>query len=107
MIAKLIVHGATREIALRQMDRALATTEVAGATTNLAFLRRLVGHGRFASGDVDTGPDRGRSGGACCAADCVARGRGAGSDGGDGARWATAPLAWVQPVGAVAAERDV
>jgi 3-methylcrotonyl-CoA carboxylase alpha subunit len=55
MIAKLIVHGATREIALRQMDRALATTEVAGATTNLAFLRRLVGHERFASGDVDTG----------------------------------------------------
>jgi 3-methylcrotonyl-CoA carboxylase alpha subunit len=43
MIAKLIVHGATREIALKQMDRALATTEVAGATTNLAFLRRLVG----------------------------------------------------------------
>jgi 3-methylcrotonyl-CoA carboxylase alpha subunit len=55
MIAKLIVHGPTREIALKQMDRALATTEVAGATTNLAFLRRLVGHGRFASGDVDTG----------------------------------------------------
>ena len=37
------------------MDRALATTEVAGATTNLAFLRRLVNHPRFASGDVDTG----------------------------------------------------
>jgi 3-methylcrotonyl-CoA carboxylase alpha subunit len=55
MIAKLIVHGATREIALRQMERALATTEVAGAVTNLAFLRRLVGHGRFGSGDVDTG----------------------------------------------------
>jgi acetyl/propionyl-CoA carboxylase alpha subunit len=46
---------ADAEIALKQMDRALATTEVAGATTNLAFLRRLVGHGRFASGDVDTG----------------------------------------------------
>jgi 3-methylcrotonyl-CoA carboxylase alpha subunit len=55
MIAKLIVHGATREIALRQMDRALATTEVAGATTNLAFLRRLATHRRFVSGDVDTG----------------------------------------------------
>jgi 3-methylcrotonyl-CoA carboxylase alpha subunit len=55
MIAKLIVHGATREIALRRMDRALATTEVAGATTNLAFLRRLAGHARFAAGDVDTG----------------------------------------------------
>jgi 3-methylcrotonyl-CoA carboxylase alpha subunit len=55
MIAKLIVHGATREIALRRMDRALAMTEVAGAVTNLGFLRRLVSHGRFASGDVDTG----------------------------------------------------
>ncbi len=55
MIAKLIVHGPTRDVALKQMDRALATTEVAGATTNLAFLRRLVGHPRFASGDVDTG----------------------------------------------------
>jgi 3-methylcrotonyl-CoA carboxylase alpha subunit len=55
MIAKLIVHGPTRAIALKQMDRALATTEVAGATTNLAFLRLLVRHGCFASGDVDTG----------------------------------------------------
>ncbi|MGP1356426.1 acetyl-CoA carboxylase biotin carboxylase subunit, partial [Roseicyclus sp.] len=55
MIAKLIVHGATREIALRRMARALATTEVAGSVTNLAFLRRLVAHPRFARGDVDTG----------------------------------------------------
>jgi len=55
MIAKLIVQGPTRAVALRRMDRALATTEVAGATTNLAFLRRLVNHPRFASGDVDTG----------------------------------------------------
>jgi len=55
MIAKLIVHGPTRGVALRRMDRALATTEVAGATTNLAFLRRLVNHPRFAAGDVDTG----------------------------------------------------
>jgi 3-methylcrotonyl-CoA carboxylase alpha subunit len=43
MIAKLIVHGPTRTIALRQLDRALAATEVAGATTNLAFLRRAGG----------------------------------------------------------------
>ena len=55
MIAKLIVHGPTRGVALRRMDRALATTEVAGAITNLAFLRRLVNHPRFAAGDVDTG----------------------------------------------------
>ncbi|MCU4654630.1 acetyl/propionyl/methylcrotonyl-CoA carboxylase subunit alpha [Roseibacterium sp. SDUM158016] len=55
MIAKLIVHGATRDIALRRMERALATTEVAGSVTNLAFLRKLVAHPRFAAGDVDTG----------------------------------------------------
>jgi 3-methylcrotonyl-CoA carboxylase alpha subunit len=55
MIAKLIVHGPTRDIALRQMERALATTEVAGSVTNLAFLRALVGYPRFAAGDVDTG----------------------------------------------------
>jgi 3-methylcrotonyl-CoA carboxylase alpha subunit len=85
MIAKLIVHGATREIALRQMDRALATTEVAGATTNLAFLRRLVGHGRFASGDVDTGLIEADLD-ALVAPRGVARGDRAGSDRGDGAR---------------------
>ncbi len=55
MIAKLIVHGPTRAVALRQMDRALADTEVAGTVTNLGFLRRLAGHPRFVSGDVDTG----------------------------------------------------
>jgi 3-methylcrotonyl-CoA carboxylase alpha subunit len=55
MIAKLIVHGPTREIALRQLDRALGATEVAGAVTNLAFLRRLAGHAALCAGDVDTG----------------------------------------------------
>jgi 3-methylcrotonyl-CoA carboxylase alpha subunit len=55
MIAKLIVHGATRDVALRRMERALATTEIAGTVTNLAFLAALVRHPRFASGDVDTG----------------------------------------------------
>ncbi|MBY6202371.1 acetyl/propionyl/methylcrotonyl-CoA carboxylase subunit alpha [Maritalea mobilis] len=55
MIAKLIVHGPTRAVALRQLDRALAETEVAGSVTNLTFLRRLATHERFAAGDVDTG----------------------------------------------------
>ncbi len=55
MIAKLIVHGPTRTIALRQLERALAGTQVAGSVTNLAFLRKLATHEGFMAGDVDTG----------------------------------------------------
>ena len=55
MIAKIIVHGPTRAIALAKLERALAETEVAGSVTNLAFLRQLALHEGFAAGDVDTG----------------------------------------------------
>jgi 3-methylcrotonyl-CoA carboxylase alpha subunit len=55
MIAKLIVHGPTRAVALRRLERALAGTQVAGSVTNLAFLRKLAAHADFAAGDVDTG----------------------------------------------------
>jgi len=55
MIAKLIVHGPTRAVALRKLEQALAGTQVAGSVTNLSFLRRLAGHADFAKGDVDTG----------------------------------------------------
>ncbi|MBL4917369.1 biotin carboxylase N-terminal domain-containing protein [Szabonella alba] len=55
MIAKIITHGATRAVALRQLERGLAGTEVAGTVTNLAFLHALSRHEGFASGDVDTG----------------------------------------------------
>ena len=55
MIAKLIVHGPTRDVALRQLERALAGTEVAGTVTNLAFLRALARHDGFRAGAVDTG----------------------------------------------------
>ena len=55
MIAKIIVHGPTRAVALRQLERALAGTQVAGSVTNLSFLRKLAGHAGFAAGDVDTG----------------------------------------------------
>jgi 3-methylcrotonyl-CoA carboxylase alpha subunit len=55
MIAKIIVHGPTRAVALRRFEQALARTQVAGSVTNLAFLRRLAGHAGFAAGDVDTG----------------------------------------------------
>ncbi|WP_372609920.1 acetyl/propionyl/methylcrotonyl-CoA carboxylase subunit alpha [Aquicoccus sp.] len=55
MIAKLITHGATREIALKRMAQALRETQVAGTVTNLAFLGALCGHEEFSGGDVDTG----------------------------------------------------
>jgi len=55
MIAKIITHGPTRNVALQQMERALSRTEVAGSVTNLAFLRALTRHDGFAAGAVDTG----------------------------------------------------
>jgi 3-methylcrotonyl-CoA carboxylase alpha subunit len=55
MIAKVIVHGPTRAIALKRLAAALEQTEVAGTVTNLAFLGALARHSGFAAGDVDTG----------------------------------------------------
>ncbi|WP_209504458.1 MULTISPECIES: acetyl/propionyl/methylcrotonyl-CoA carboxylase subunit alpha [unclassified Ruegeria] len=55
MIAKVVVHGSTRAIALETLSRVLRETEVAGTVTNLAFLGMLTRHDGFASGDVDTG----------------------------------------------------
>lgn len=55
LIAKLVVHGATREVALGKLTAALAATEVAGLTTNIGFLRTLSQHEGFTKGDVDTG----------------------------------------------------
>lgn len=55
MIAKLVTHGASRAIALKRLECALAATEVAGAVTNLAFLGALTRDAAFRSGDMDTG----------------------------------------------------
>ena len=55
MIAKIITHGSTRDIALGRMRRALADCEIAGLQTNLAFLGALCAHEGFALGEVDTG----------------------------------------------------
>ncbi len=55
MIAKVTTHGATRDIALRKLARALRETQVAGTVTNLAFLGALAEHPGFAAGEVDTG----------------------------------------------------
>jgi acetyl-CoA/propionyl-CoA carboxylase biotin carboxyl carrier protein len=55
MIAKLIVHGASREQAIARGDAALRDTVLLGCKTNTAFLRRLIAHPAFVAGDVHTG----------------------------------------------------
>ncbi len=55
LLAKLIVHGADRPQALGRLAEALREFEIAGVTTNLAFLRALVGHPQVARGEIDTG----------------------------------------------------
>jgi 3-methylcrotonyl-CoA carboxylase alpha subunit len=55
MIAKVIVHGPTRAVALARLRQALGRTQVAGTVTNLAFLGALAGHAGFGRGEVDTG----------------------------------------------------
>ena len=48
MVAKLIVHGDTREQALARLDAALAQTHIVGLTTNVQFLRRVARSDAFA-----------------------------------------------------------
>ncbi len=55
MLAKLIVHGATRDAALATLQRALAECDVAGVASNLDLLHRIAMHPDFAAGGVDTG----------------------------------------------------
>ena len=55
MIAKLIVHGETREQALSRMDEALAKTHIVGLNTNVQFLRYAVRSDSFALANLDTG----------------------------------------------------
>lgn len=55
MIAKLVVHGPSRAVALRRLARGLRDTRVAGTVTNLGFLGALAEHEGFARGEVDTG----------------------------------------------------
>lgn len=54
MIAKLIVHGDTREQALARLDSALAQTQIVGLSTNVQFLRHVVKSNAFATAKLDT-----------------------------------------------------
>ncbi|MEG8038923.1 biotin carboxylase N-terminal domain-containing protein [Sphingomonas sp. LR60] len=55
MIAKLIVHGATRAQAAQRLAEAAAGTQVWPVRTNAAFLARAAAHADFVAGRVDTG----------------------------------------------------
>ncbi len=54
MVAKLIVHGDTREQALARLDDALAQTHIVGLNTNVQFLRHVVRSESFAQAQLDT-----------------------------------------------------
>jgi 3-methylcrotonyl-CoA carboxylase alpha subunit len=54
MIAKLIVHGDTREQALARLDQALAQTQIVGLATNVQFLRHVVRSHSFSQAELDT-----------------------------------------------------
>ena len=55
MIAKLVVWGEDRASALRRLHGSLANYQIAGVTTNISFLQRVVAHPDFANGRLDTG----------------------------------------------------
>ncbi|MEZ4263029.1 MAG: biotin carboxylase N-terminal domain-containing protein [Polyangiaceae bacterium] len=54
MIAKVVAWGDTRDLAIAELDRALAGTTVAPCVTNIAFVRKLLASDEFRSGQYDT-----------------------------------------------------
>ena len=54
MVAKLIVHGDTREQALARLDEALAQTHIVGLATNVQFLRLVARCPSFVNAQLDT-----------------------------------------------------
>jgi acetyl-CoA carboxylase biotin carboxylase subunit len=55
MIAKLIVTGATREIAIARMSRALGEFMIRGIKTTIPFQQEIINHPDFKSGHYDIG----------------------------------------------------
>ena len=54
LLAKVIVHGNTRDEALARMRQALDSFIIEGVTTTIPFLGRVMRHPEFAAGKVDT-----------------------------------------------------
>ncbi|MFG1943098.1 acetyl/propionyl/methylcrotonyl-CoA carboxylase subunit alpha [Nonomuraea sp. NPDC048826] len=55
MLSKVVAWAPDRAGALRALDRALGGTVVLGVTTNVPFLRALLGHEAVRAGELDTG----------------------------------------------------
>ncbi|MDE3168918.1 MAG: ATP-grasp domain-containing protein [Acidobacteriota bacterium] len=54
LMAKIIVHGSDRAVALERMRGALAATRIEGVSSNLAFHRTVLADPEFQGGGVDT-----------------------------------------------------
>ena len=54
MIAKIVVHGDDRAVAIRRLRAALDDTHVVGLSTNAGFLRAIAAHPAFVAGDLNT-----------------------------------------------------
>ena len=54
MLAKLIVHGTTREEALARLEQALLNFHVLGVQTNIPYLLAIVRHPAFRAGETTT-----------------------------------------------------
>ncbi len=55
LLAKVIAHGPDRGTALQRLDRALATLEIVGVSTNAGFTRALLAEADVRAGELDTG----------------------------------------------------
>ncbi len=55
LLAKVVAHAPSRELALDRLDAALAHMALLGPPVNTAFLRRLLADGDVRAGDMDTG----------------------------------------------------
>ena len=54
MIAKVCTNGETRQEAIERMKEALAAFIIEGIAHNASFLEAILGHARFAAGDIST-----------------------------------------------------
>ena len=55
MIAKLVAHSSSRQLALRAITSALEKTQIVGPETNIEFLKKVATNPDFVAGDVETG----------------------------------------------------